>query len=331
MIENLKGIIAIIGLGSISDRHRSNLRLIFPSFEIACLPSSTKKFDGLPSSCDILTDSIEEIIALNPKFAIIASPATFHARHSIPFIENNIPVLIEKPIAANIKDAMQIAEAAKKYETPVGIGYCLRYKPFITQVKNFLENKAIGEIINVEIFAGSYLPDWRPNKDYLDSVSASSMLGGGVLLELSHEIDYANLFFPNLCLESAIIKNSQTLKIDVEDFADLKFSIPGGGKCKIHLDFLQKPSIRHAYFYGSKGKILWDLQNNNLDVTATKLKKSFTIKNWDSNLMYIEMIKDFVLNFIKFKTNKVCNISDALTVIKYIEQANQYKKINKNE
>lgn len=331
MIENPEGLIAIVGLGSISDRHRSNLKSIFPSFQIACLPSSTRRLDGLPSSCDILTYSIEEIIALNPKFAIIASPATFHAQHSIPFIKKNIPVLIEKPIAANIKDATQIAEAVKKYETPVGIGYCLRYKPFITEVKNFLDNRAIGEIVSVEIFAGSYLPDWRPNKDYLSSVSASSILGGGALLELSHEIDYANLFFPNLYLESAIIKNSQTLNIDAEDIADLKFSMPGGGECLIHLDFLQKSPIRHAYFYGSKGKILWDLQDNSLDVTANELKKNLTIQNWDSNSMYIEMIKDFVFNFIEFKTNKVCKVSDALSVIRYIEQAKQFKKINNNE
>ena len=114
MIESPKGVIAIVGLGSISDRHRLNLKSIFPSFQIACLPSSGRRLDGLPSSCDILTYSIEEIIALNPKFAIIASPATFHAQHSIPFIEKNIPVLIEKPIAANIEDAIQIEEAVKK-------------------------------------------------------------------------------------------------------------------------------------------------------------------------------------------------------------------------
>ena len=124
---------------------------------------------------------------------------------------------------------MQFKEAVKKYKTPVGVGYCLRYKPFITEVKNFLDNGTIGEVVNVEIFAGSYLPDWRPNKDYLSSVSASSMLGGGALLELSHEIDYANLFFPNLYLESAIIKNSQILNIDAEghDFnviSDFSFS-----------------------------------------------------------------------------------------------------------
>ena len=157
MTERIKGVFAIIGLGSISDRHRANLKLLFPSHQVACLSSSGRKFNSLPSSCDILSNSLEEIISLNPTFVIVASPATFHAQHAIPFIENNIPVLIEKPIAADMQDAIKIADSAKKYKTPVGIGYCLRYKPFLTEVKDFLDNGIIGKIIKL-IKKGYILP-----------------------------------------------------------------------------------------------------------------------------------------------------------------------------
>lgn len=331
MIESKKGVFAIIGLGSISDRHRANLKLLFPSHQVACLSSSGRKFNSLPSSCDILSNSLEEIISLNPTFVIVASPATFHAQHAIPFIENNIPVLIEKPIAADIEDAIKIANSAKKYKTPVGIGYCLRYKPFLTEIKDFLDNGIIGKIINVRIAAGSYLPDWRPKTDYLQSVSASSHLGGGALLELSHEIDYANFIFKQLYFKSAIVQNSKILKIDVEDSAEINFTLLEGGECKVNLDFLQKPSIRHAYFFGSKGKILWDLQNNNVDISAADLKKTLKIECWDSNKMYIEMINDFVFNFIDHQSSKICKVSEALSVLEYIEQAKQFKDIDTNE
>ena len=71
----------------------------------------------MPSECDIFSKSLAELISLRPNFAIIASPATFHAQHAIPFIENNIPVLIEKPIAANIRAIGK----TKKYKTPVAL------------------------------------------------------------------------------------------------------------------------------------------------------------------------------------------------------------------
>ena len=112
----------------------------------------------------------------------------------------------------------------------------------------------------------------------------------------------------------------QKLKSGVADFGD-----------SLLKDFLQKPSIRYAYFFGSKGKILWDLQNNNVDISASDLKKTLKIECWDSNKMYIEMIKDFVFNFIDHQSSKICKVSEALSVLEYIEQAKQFKDIDTNE
>ena len=109
-----KKIFAVVGLGNISRRHRKNLKLLFPSAQVAALASSNRQLDNLPESCDILTKSLDELLALNPDFVIIASPATFHAKHAIPFIKNNIPVLIEKPIAANLQDSKKIENCLLK-------------------------------------------------------------------------------------------------------------------------------------------------------------------------------------------------------------------------
>ena len=331
VIEKTNNIYAVVGLGSVSDRHRANLKSIFPASQVACLSSSGRSINKMPSECDILSKSLAELISLRPNFVIIASPATFHAQHAIPFIENNIPVLIEKPIAANTKDAQKIADSAKKYKTPVAVAYCLRYKPFINEIKDYLDQKIIGKLITVDITSGSYLPDWRPYKNYLKSVSASEDLGGGALLELSHEIDYANLLLKQMHLQSATIRNSQTLNIEVEDSADLTFELAEGGHCNIHLDFLQKPSIRNAHFYGSSGKILWDLQNNNIDIVSSYVNKNMTIEGWDSNEMYIEMLEDFAMNFITQQENKLCTALEALSVLEFIEKAKQSNNRYNNE
>ena len=69
--------------------------------------------------------------------------------------------------------------------------------------------------------ASSWLPDWRPQIEYKDSVSAKNDLGGGVLLELSHEIDLALWLFGKFEITYSFIRNSRILDIDVDDQAFL--------------------------------------------------------------------------------------------------------------
>ena len=56
----------------------------------------------------------------------------------------------------------------------------------------------MGKIVKVNSKASSYLPDWRKNKNFRKSVSSQKKLGGGVLLELSHELDYLLWFFKDI-------------------------------------------------------------------------------------------------------------------------------------
>ena len=88
---------------------------------------------------------------------------------------------------------------------------------------NIINSKKIGQILHVQVDCGSYLPDWRKGTDYRESVSAKAELGGGVLLELSHELDYIRWFFGEMISISANIQNSGTLGIDVEDDISKKY------------------------------------------------------------------------------------------------------------
>jgi predicted dehydrogenase len=297
-----KSVYAIIGLGNISSRHRKNLRTLFPDAHIACLSASGRTIDKLPEDCDILVDTIEQMIELKPEFSIIASPATHHARHAIPFLENQIPVLIEKPIAASMKDAELIIEAAIKHTTPAAVAYCLRYKPFILDIKGHLKQKTIGRIVNVEIVAGSYLPDWRPGKNYLESVSALWILG-------------------KMDLHKSYISDSKILGLSVEEEARLDFTLESEGQCSIHLDFLQKKPVRYANFHGTNGKIFWNLQHNTLKIITSQSSEALAMDGWNSNDMYVDMLNDFSSNFLLHKSNQLASIDGSATVLSYIERA----------
>ena len=287
--------IAVIGLGNIATRHRRNLKLLFPEAKLIAMSASGRVPKELVGDSDHIAESINEIVQSEVQFAIIASPAPFHAQHAIPLIQAGIPVLIEKPVSVTQADAQALIDAEAKYQTPVAVGYCLRYLPSAQKVRQMLQEGVIGTLYNAFIEIGQYLPDWRPTKDYRETVSAKAELGGGVLLELSHELDYAQWILGSLIPRHVILRASEELGLEVEDNADLLMTTMKGAVVNIHLDFLQRKAHRKCRFIGSEGCIEWDLiQNEVVLITARDKQVIYSAPEWDKNKMYLEMVTDFI-------------------------------------
>ena len=148
----------------------------------------------------------------------------------------------------NIKDAYELIKIHEKTHTPTAVGYCLRYMPSAIKMKELLDQKKIGNIYNAFVDIGQYLPDWRPSIKYRDSVSSKLILGGGALLELSHEIDYLQWLFGSLEVHYAQLRSSSELNLEVEELVDLVLISEIGTVCNVHLDFLQKKASRQHFF-----------------------------------------------------------------------------------
>lgn len=311
--------IAVIGLGNIATRHRENLKMIYPDSVIYAMSASGRIPIDSISNADIVVNSIDELLSHKLEMAIVASPAPFHVKHAVPLIEAGIPVLIEKPLAAKESDTVAVIEAANKYQTPVAVGYCLRYLSSSSYIKALFEEKLIGKTYNAFIEIGQYLPDWRPNKDYRDSVSASLHLGGGALLELSHEFDYAQWLLGPLEAQYAILRSSEELLLDVEDSVDVLATNTEGVVVSIHLDFLQRSAHRKCRFIGSKGSIEWDLLRNEIVLTTESDKKVlFSEPEWNKNKMYLNMVLDFE-NLILGKPNQCITLLEAKNTVSLID------------
>lgn len=310
--------IAVVGLGNIAARHRRNLKSLFPQAKVYAISASGRKVTGTIIDCDEVASSIEQLTGI-VDMAVIASPAPCHAAHAIPFIAANIPVLIEKPIVVSEEDAQRLLEASKKYKTPLAVGYCLRYLPSALVTHRALEEELAGLLLNARISIGQYLPDWRATKDYRDSVSASKALGGGVLLELSHEFDYARWMMGELRVHSAIIRNSGTLGIDVEDLVDVVALTERQAVVHLHLDFLQRKAHRQCDFIGTKGRIEWDLILNQVLLhTDKRTEVLYADTAWDKNRMYLDMLTDFT-RLIAGQPNQCILVNDAVATIGLIE------------
>ena len=316
---------AVIGMGSIAKRHLKNLRLLYPDAELYAVSSSGRNQE-LPAGVKAIV-SLDELIRLNPDYVIIASPAPYHTITARQLLENNIPVLIEKPLASDSEDAAEFLEFCLSEQYPkAAVGYCLRFLPAANAVKTFLEREGLGTIYNVISQVGQYLPDWRSDKHYKDSVSAKNELGGGALLELSHELDYLIWLLGSVTLQHSWLRTTAELGIEVEEIADLVLTTESGIHISVHLDFIQKTTQRKCEFIGEKGTLVWDLLENTvvfIDTTTTNV--IYSDARYDRNTMYLDMLKTFAV----VKTDgmqELATISSSLKVVQLISAA---KKTNK--
>ncbi|KTC66084.1 oxidoreductase [Legionella adelaidensis] len=309
--------IVVVGRGSIGKRHLSNVKKIFPQAKIWEI--SSREFSDIKNN--EVNSRFEKIANFKADFAIVASPATMHFEHARDFIDSNVPTLIEKPVTATQKEAEALLELCQKSNVPVQIGYCLRYMPAAALVKRIIDNEDLGIIYNISVHAGQFLPFWRKDKNYLESVSASAALGGGALLELSHELDYLDWFFGELTLHHAILRNTKELNLEVEEIADITFSTTKGAIGTIHLNFIQKRAQRFCKILGEKGHLIWDLVENKVSLfTGEEEEIIYNQPQWDKNEMYTFMLNDFASRIKSPVKKDLSSVESALRTVKTIEE-----------
>ncbi len=275
----------------------------------------------MPEGVEGILKSIGDVLELQPTLVVVASPATFHKTHVKLLIENNVPVIIEKPITASYDDAKEIYDLTKSNKTSfVTVGYCLRFLPAAQIVKSFIDSGELGEIYNINAEVGQYLPSWRSDKNYTDSVSARKELGGGVLLEISHEFDYLNWFFGELKPVYAKLRNSQELNLKVEEIADVVLETQTGALCYVHLDFLQKATRRVMSVTARNGRLTWDVLANN--VMYDQLEKTTLLyedKNYDKNNMYLNQLSESFA-CIQSGASPLVSVHSSVVVLEQIEK-----------
>lgn len=260
------------------------LKKIRPNIEIILVRSGK----GAPCleelKTNISVNSIDDALKLNLDGAIICSPASYHVSQLLQFCKKKVPILVEKPVAHQKKHISILQTIDKKKKVPILVGYQLRY----SKGSRFFYKKVISGLVGVPIRANikclSYLPNWRPDQDYRIGPSAKKNLGGGVLLELSHELDYANWFFGKFLNIKAYIKNTGILDIEVEDIAELKLTSYLNFPVFIKLSFSSKKEIRDCILKGSKGILSWNVIKNIVTWKPNngKKKKWYFDKNKDS-------------------------------------------------
>lgn len=244
----------LIGTGSIGKRHVRVLQSL-GSFEIVALRSTGKRLDDWwDGKLSAQVRSFPDAFTKPVDFAIVANPTKEHIAPARELARRGVPFLLEKPVGANLNGVAGLLRDAERSKTPVLVGYQMRHHPGYAVVTEAISSGEIGRPLCCTGYVGQYLPEWRPGTDYRDSYSAKPSLGGGVLLDLSHELDLVRSLMGDAVSVSATWGRISDLEIETEDFADVILTHERGASA-VHLDYLSREYVWRTRVSGEKGTV----------------------------------------------------------------------------
>jgi predicted dehydrogenase len=300
--------ILIVGFGAIGQKHLKNLRKILPKSDFAILTSQKIKKKKIK-----IFNLLKDAKKFRPSLVLICNQATEHINYAKIFLNMRCHLFIEKPVATNVNQLTKFIKEIKNKKITILSGYNLRFEPSLIFFKKIVDSKLLGTILSVRSEVGQYLPSWR-DKDYSKSVSAHIKTGGGVINELSHDIDILLLLFKKIQIISALNYKVSNLRINTEDTAHVIFK---SNKRKsiffinLLMDFYRHDHTRKCTVIGSKTTAVWNglerkitiFKKNNIISKVYKFSKNKQISYYNEMKYLVKSIQNRK-NLIKdFKSN----------------------------
>jgi predicted dehydrogenase len=299
--------VLIIGFGSIGQRHY-NILSKFPTInEIIVITKQT--INNIK-----IVENLSDIDLNKFDYIIIATKTSLHFEQ-LAFIESNVKdkiILVEKPLS-NKKESL------KKANNHIYIAYNRRFNPIIEKIKLLIHNNIC---FSINVHTGQYLPNWRPSRDYTNTYSAKKEEGGGVLLDLSHDIDYIQYLCGEMKIISAINKKISDLNISSDDFCTVLAITKANTFVNFTIDYISKEFIQNIVMHLKDFSIYADLVSMNLKVVYKDSSiKEYSYENYDKNISYEKMHKDILLEEKKIS----CTFEEGLNIMNKI---GDIKKVN---
>ena len=293
MSSKIKKIALVLGYGSIGKRHAN----ILSNMDDIHIVNVLTQQQGVPYPT---VQSLDDITNIKPDYIVIASDTSRHLEQ-LKFFEKYFTgkiILIEKPLFLPHEECTVGNNA-------VYVGYNLRFHPVLQLIKKVIRGR---KIWNIDVFCGSYLPDWRPERDYRYTYSANKDSGGGVLLDLSHEFDYvqwiAGVVTPDYVFNGKI----SDLRINSDDFLQLSGWSESGVKIQISLNYFTRSPVRRLIIDGEGISIQADLVDSDvrLCVDGASSVYSWDVYKDDTYVaQHAELLSDYVSDVCTFDEGSI--------------------------
>lgn len=292
----------VIGYGSIGKRHAGILREM--GFSISILSKQKdlpeKTFFNLKKALNSFT----------PDYVIIANKTFEHYSTLSSLVKLGFEgsVLVEKPLFHEIHSPHQ-----NKFKN-TWVGYNLRFHPLLQKLKKAIAGEPA---ISVHAVAGQYLPQWRPEKDYRLSYSTNRQEGGGVLRDLSHELDYITWLFGPWERLTALGGHFSPLEINSDDIFSMMMSGKNCPIANIQINYLERVPRRELLVNTAQKSIKLDLIEDSIQINGeterAKLERNDTYR----------FQHEAVINQ---SSDSLCSIEEGLIQVNLIHHAEQAAK-----
>jgi predicted dehydrogenase len=310
----------VIGCGSIGRRHIRNLRSLGVREIIAFDIRPEQRRQAAAEFETETIDTLDEAWNREPGVAFITAPTSLHVPLALKAATHGCYLFIEKPLSNNKDGLEHLLQLIKQQQLLTMVGCNMRFHPGVAMVKTLLDQDAIGPVIAARVEMGHYLPDWHPWEDYRHSYSARNDLGGGVILDAIHEIDYLRWLLGEVASATCMAGKLSRLEIDTEDTAAILLRFVSGAIGEVHLDYIQRAYSRTCHVIGEEGTIHWDYTQGQVRLYSAHDRKWRVFPNppdWEPNQMYIDEMK----HFFACMANRTKPLFDAFEAARVLEIA----------
>ena len=300
--------ILIIGLGSIARKHISAIRSVVKNSDIYALRSSmnAEKIEGITNLFDLKDNTIKF------DFAIISNPTQLHYKFIEELSSHNLNLFIEKPPVHSLEEIDSLIDKVNKQGIKTYVACNLRFHPCIAYLKDILNKKLEKRINEVNIYCGSFLPDWRPNKDFRKIYSVNPEMGGGVHLDLFHEIDYAHWLFGTPIKVHCLKRNVSTIDIKAVDYANYILEYKNF-TANIVLNYYRRDAKRSLEIVFDDETWTIDLIKNNIITSTNEI--IFNASDFSILETYESQMKYFI-NCLKTNKKQMNNFIESIEILK---------------
>jgi predicted dehydrogenase len=319
----------IAGLGSIGRRHFRNLiglgekDIVLLRTRKATLPDD--ELTGYP----VETDLQKVLQNHKPDAVIVANPTAMHLDVAIPAAEAGCHILLEKPVSHSLEKLDVLQKTAKRSGSKILVGFQFRYHPTLNKARELIQANALGRILTVHAHWGEYLPQWHPWEDYRQSYAARADLGGGVIVTLTHPLDYLRHLLGEI--ESLWSSNGHIspLDVDVEDVAEIGLNFTNGAVGGVHVNYFQRPPVHRLEIVGTNGTLRWDNADGILhfyryqtsfgsysDTPPAPVIESFSPpEGFERNQLFLAQTRHFI-EVVRGASGPVCRIEDGVQALR---------------
>lgn len=251
---------AVIGAGKMGQIHAKVLSKLPQSSLVGIVDIQADKAKKLAKEykCAAFTDAKELLGKVDA--VTISAPTKSHLELAEFFISNNIPILIEKPLAASAEQGEKIVSLSKKYNTVVAVGHSERCNPVVQAMKRLKIEPKFIEATRISPY------------------SFRSTDIGVVLDVMIHDIDII------LALAQSPVKNVDAFGVnvigDTEDICNARIFFENGCIANVTASRLALKTVRKIRVFSRQAYLSLDF-----------LKKEGVVINADPNSDAVKWIK----------------------------------------